>query len=94
MGTPLFAAGASLDPLSVYAQTGYAAPVSTQQSISPGTMPGIARSGVMANTSGFLSLRNPMTWFGIVAGATLGFIAFSSTVRVGKARTSVSIGKA
>jgi len=90
---PSFDAGASLDPLSVYAQTGYAAPTSTAQSISPGAMPGIARSSLNSSTTGLLSLKNPMTWFGIFAGATLGLIAFSSTVRVGKAETSFSIGK-
>jgi lauroyl/myristoyl acyltransferase len=60
-------------------------------------MPGIARStGPAAATQGstsLVSLRNPLTWFGIFAAATFGLIGFSSTARVGKARGKVSLGK-
>jgi len=84
------------DPWSVTANTGYV-PQTAPQSISPGAMPGIARStGPNASTTGttsLTSLRNPLTWFGIFAAVTFGLIGFSSTARVGKARGKVSIGQ-
>lgn len=39
------------------------------------------------------SPKNPLFWFGVVAAATFGFMGYSTTVRVGPAKGSVSVGK-
>lgn len=88
--------GTSLDqPFSVYASTGFSG---GQQSAAPiGTAPAIAMAAGPAQNDlsahALLSLRNPVSWFGIIAAATFGLIAISSTVRVGKTKASASIGK-
>lgn len=88
--------GSVLDPFSATAQTGWV-PQIDQSAVSPGAMPGIARStGPAASVQGstsLVSLRNPLTWFALLAAATFGLVGFSSTARVGKARGRVSVGK-
>lgn len=39
------------------------------------------------------SPKNPLFWFGVIAAATFGFMGYSTTVRVGPAKGSVSLGK-
>ncbi len=85
--------GSSLDPFGVTAQTGYFPSSPTPHS---GTMPGIDRSAGpsrLTAPSSALSIRNPLTWVGLLAGVTFGLIGFSSTARVGKARARLGIGK-
>lgn len=36
--------------------------------------------------------ENPLFWFGVLAAATFGLMAVSTTVRVGGAKASVSLG--
>ncbi len=38
------------------------------------------------------SPTNPLFWFGVIAAATFGLMAVSTSVRVGKATASVSLG--
>ena len=84
----------AMDPLSVYGTTGFAG---TQVAAAPLHQPAIAASagpGVHSLAAyPLLSLRNPLTWFGLFAATTFGLIAVSSTVRVGKARASAKFGK-
>lgn len=40
-----------------------------------------------------LSPENPLFWFGVLGAATFGLMAFSTSVRVGKATASVAVGK-
>ena len=83
------------DPLSVYATTGFAhgagsaSPLNNQPAIASSAGPGMDD----VSAYGLLSLRNPLTWFGLFAATTFGLIAVSSSVRVGKARASAKIGK-
>ncbi len=35
---------------------------------------------------------NPLFWFGLIGAATFGLMAFSTSVRVGKATASVAVG--
>lgn len=59
------------------------------------TKPGIARAAGPAPTDGapLWSPDNPLFWFGALAALTFGLVAFSTSVRVGSGRASVSIGK-
>jgi len=86
-----------VDPWSAYAQTGLVMGQGTPASTAPGAIPGIGRAtGPAASvtpSSGLLTLKNPLTWFGLLAAATFGLIGFSSTARVGKARGKLSLGK-
>lgn len=86
---------AAIDPWGSYAATGLV-PQTPASAISPGAMPSIGRStgpnaSTQASTS-LVSLRNPLTWFGLLAATTFGLIGFSSTARIGKARGTVSVG--
>lgn len=81
-------------PFSVYASTGFgasapSAPTGTQPAVASSAGPGINS----LSAQGLLSLRNPVSWFGIFAAVTFGLIAVSSTVRVGKAKAKATIGK-
>lgn len=40
-----------------------------------------------------LNPENPLFWFGVLGAATFGLMAFSTSVRVGKATASVAVGK-
>jgi hypothetical protein len=86
-----------VDPWGAYAQTGLVMGQGAPQTTAPGAIPGVGRStgpaASISGSSGLLTLKNPLTWFGILAAATFGLIGFSSTARVGKARGSVKIGK-
>jgi len=46
-----------------------------------------------AGSVGLVSLHNPLTWFAIIAAATLGLAAISTSVRVGPVKVSASAGK-
>lgn len=80
---------------SVYSATGFAgaghtaAPLEVPPAIASTAGPG--RHDLSAQ--GLISLRNPLTIFGLFAAVTFGLIAVSSSVRVGKARASASIGR-
>lgn len=83
------------DPFSTYANTGFAG---TGHAAAPLDVPpaltstaGLGPHDLSAKA--LLSLRNPLTIFGLFAAVTFGLIAVSSSVRVGKARASASIGK-
>jgi hypothetical protein len=39
------------------------------------------------------SPSNPLFWFGVVAAASVGLMAYSTSVRIGPAAASVSLGK-
>lgn len=39
-----------------------------------------------------LSPENPLFWFGVLGAATFGLMAFSTSVRVGKATATVAVG--
>lgn len=86
-----------MDLWSPYAQVGLVMGQGAPQTTSPGAIPGIGRAtgpaASVTSSSGLLTLKNPLTWFGLLAAATFGLIGFSSTARVGKARGSVSLGK-
>ncbi len=85
--------GAALNPFGVTAQTGYdPGPMPANAVSALDKMPGLARSTVAAPHS-LLSTTNPLTWFAGIAAVTFGLVAFTSTVRVGRARGRVSIGK-
>lgn len=45
-----------------------------------------------AEVHGLFSLENPLTAVALIAAGTLGFIAFSTSVRVGNAKGSISLG--
>ncbi len=49
------------------------------------------RAGAAA-VSNPLHPDNPLFWFGILGAATFGLMAFSTSVRVGKATASVAVG--
>lgn len=62
------------------------------------TTPGIARSGGpgLADKAGTVAPwhpDSPLFWFGALAAATFGFIAFSTSIRVGPAKASLGVGK-
>lgn len=40
-----------------------------------------------------LSPSSPLFWFGVVAAASVGLMAYSTSVRIGPAAASVSLGK-
>lgn len=46
-----------------------------------------------AQLGGILSPKNPLFWFGVVLGSTLGLIAISGAVRVGPVKAGGQIGK-
>lgn len=46
-----------------------------------------------AEKASLTSLRNPLTWFAILAAGALGLAAVSTTVRVGPASASFGVGK-
>lgn len=57
--------------------------------------PGLARAtGPGSHDPGPLwSPENPLFWFGGLLAVTLGFVALSTSVRVGPARASLDLGK-
>lgn len=59
------------------------------------SFPGLARStGPGANNPGPpWSPQNPLFWFGGLLALTLGFVAASTSVRIGPARASLDLGK-
>ncbi len=59
------------------------------------TAPGIARSaGPTSHANDPLwSPDNPLFWFGVIAAATFGLVAVSTSVRIGPGRASVKLGK-
>lgn len=85
------------DPFSTFAQTGFAGAQGRLGMTSTAPLGDLAPTAGPApqdlDASSLLSLRNPVTVFGLIAAVTFGLIAVSSHVRVGKARASASIGK-
>ena len=59
------------------------------------TMPGVARSAgpTTKNQPPPWSPESPLFWFAAIAGVTFGFVAVSTSVRVGPGRVSASLGK-
>lgn len=58
------------------------------------TMPSLAAGpGLMADNPAPWHPQSPLFWFGMLAATTLGFIAASTTVRVGPFKASASAGK-
>ena len=55
----------------------------------------LARSAGPAPHNGAspFSPSSPLFWFGVVAAASVGLMAYSTSVRVGPASASVSLGK-
>jgi len=86
-----------LDPFDTYANTGFAGAQGRLGATSTAPLDPLASvagpSPKDLQASSLLSLRNPVTIFGLFAAVTFGLIAVSSHVRVGKARASASIGK-
>lgn len=60
--------------------------------VGPRPEPGIARSAIRPEP-GIAHVDNPLLWFGIVAGVTLGLIGVSTSARVGPLRGAISAGK-
>lgn len=42
---------------------------------------------------GLLNPRNPLFWFGVIAAASVGLMAYSTTARVGPVSASLDVGK-
>lgn len=59
------------------------------------TMPGVARASgpTTKNQPPPWSPDSPLFWFAALAGVTFGFVAVSTSVRVGPGKVSASIGK-
>jgi hypothetical protein len=85
------------DPFSTYAATGFAGAQGRLGETSTAPIGDLAPTAGPApqdlDASALLSLRNPVTIFGLFAAVTFGLIAVSSSVRVGKARAKGSLGK-
>ncbi len=56
-------------------------------------LPAVAGPSAADVQVGPLHPDSPLFWFGLLAAATFGLMAFSTTVRVGPARLSAGVGK-
>jgi hypothetical protein len=81
--------GSAWDTLSVFSQTGLvqASPMSAKST----TTPGVGRSAITPQ-EGLLHPHNALFWFGVLAAATFGLMAFSVQGRVLSAKGGVSVG--
>lgn len=60
----------------------------------PSELHAVASPGVGDDAVGsLLNPANPLMWFGVIAALTLGFAAFSTSVRVGPVKGSIDLGK-
>ncbi|MFL6144532.1 MAG: hypothetical protein ACJ72N_22050 [Labedaea sp.] len=70
-------------------------PMAVTERAQTSTTPGIARAAGPAphDQSPPWSPDSPLFWFGVVAALTFGLVAVSTSIRVGPARVSGSLGK-
>lgn len=67
----------------------------TPQKASPdrSELPKVAAPSLSAGASSPLSPSGPLFWVGVIAAASVGLMAYSTSVRVGPASASLSLGK-
>jgi hypothetical protein len=65
-----------------------------EQKASPNAspLPGVAGPSIKGTASP-LSPSGPLFWIGVIAAASVGLMAYSTSVRVGPASASLSLGK-
>ena len=83
---------AMYDPYSASSRTGLFSVPNTGTTV-PNA--GLATNPVSANAAlgGILSPKNPLFWFGVILGSTLGLIAVSGAIKVGPVKAGGQIGK-
>jgi hypothetical protein len=64
-----------------------------QKATSDDTPLSTAGGPAQGGAAGILDPRQPLLWFGVIAAASVGLMAYSTAVRVGPLSASLSVGK-